>query len=148
VRRKLKLLIGAFVILAALAYLVVGGLKEAVVYFVTPTELKAQGPSAYGKPLRLGGMVVNGSVRWEPKTLRLSFDLTDGQERVSVFHKGTPPDLFGEGRGAVVEGRYTPGGLFHASSIMAKHAEEYKPPKEGAQAGYKELFKTLMKEKP
>lgn len=143
-KKKLKLLMGAAVIVVAMVYLVAEGLREAAVYFVTPSELKAKGPEAFGKPLRLGGMVVEGSLRWEPKTLRLSFELTDGKEKVAVLHKGTPPDLFGEGRGAVVEGKYTPEGFFKANLIMAKHAEEYKPPKEGAQAEYQELLKTLL----
>jgi len=144
--RKGKFLIGGGLIGAALAYMMYAGVSQSVVYFVTPSELRAQ--PVVGKAYRLGGMVAAGSLKWEPRTLDLSFALSDGRAIVPVRHKGTPPDLFGEGRGAVVEGRYTPDGLFHASSIMAKHAEEYKPPKEGAQAGYKDLFKTLMKEKP
>ena len=136
-KKRLKLLLGAAVILAAMVYLIAEGLREAVVYFVTPSELKEKGPSVYGKPLRLGGMVVEGSLKWEPKMLRLSFTLSDGKEQVAVLHKGTPPDLFGEGR-------YTPEGLFKANLIMAKHAEEYKPPKEGTKAKYQELFKTLL----
>lgn len=144
-RRRTKLLIGGAVIGLALIFLVIGGLKESVVYFVTPSELQAQGPSAYGKALRLGGMVAEGSLKWEPKTLQLSFEVTDGQANVPVLHKGTPPDLFGEGRGAVVEGTYTQEGLFRASLIMAKHSEEYKPPSEETRAEYEKLLKTLSK---
>jgi len=144
-KRRTKLLVGGTVILLAIAFLVIGGLKEAVVYFVTPSELQAQGSSAYGKAFRLGGMVAEGSLKWEPKTLQLSFELTDGQAKVLVLHKGTPPDLFGEGRGAVVEGTYTKEGLFRASMIMAKHSEEYKPPSAETKAEYERLLKTLSK---
>jgi cytochrome c-type biogenesis protein CcmE len=65
---------------------------------------------------------------------------------VPVRHTGTPPDLFGEGRGAVVEGRWAPEGYFQAALIFAKHSEDYKAPAEGSEAGYKELLKSLRRE--
>lgn len=129
--RRVKLLVGGVVILAALGYLVYGGMQSAVVYFVTPTELRAQGADAVGKALRLGGMVEAGSLVWDPRTLSLSFRLTDGTTTVPVVHTGTPPDLFAEGQGAVVEGRVTEDGTFQAQTIMAKHSEEYMPPRAG-----------------
>ncbi|MEK7838003.1 MAG: cytochrome c maturation protein CcmE, partial [candidate division NC10 bacterium] len=62
-----------------------------------------------------------------------------------VRHKGTPPDLFAEGRGAVVEGTWTADGHFKAATILAKHSEEYKAPHDGAaEPGYKELMRTLQ----
>jgi cytochrome c-type biogenesis protein CcmE len=64
---------------------------------------------------------------------------------VPVRHKGTPPDLFGEGRGAVVEGHWTPDGYFRASLILAKHSEEYKAPDGQGASGYRELFKSLQR---
>ena len=73
---------------------------------------------------------------------------SDGTAAVPVRHKGTPPDLFGEGRGAVVEGSWTADGYFKASLIMAKHSEEYKAPHDSGQAGYKELLKTLRGDNP
>ena len=94
----------------------------------------------------LGGVVARGSLTWEARTLDLSFALSDGKATVPVRHKGTPPDLFGEGRGAVVEGSWSPEGYFKASLILAKHSEEYKAPHDGGQAGYKELIKTLKGE--
>jgi len=72
--------------------------------------------------------------------------LSDGRARVAVRHKGAPPDLFAEGRGAVVEGAWTKDGYFKASLIMAKHSEEYKAPHDGAEPGYKELIKSLRGE--
>ena len=124
---------------AALAYMIYAGVTESVVYFVTPSELKAS-PTP-GKAYRLGGMVEKGSVDWKPATLDLSFKVSDGQTQVLVRHHGTPPDLFGEGRGAVVEGRWTPEGYFKATQILAKHSEEYKAP-DGAPS-HEEMIKTL-----
>jgi cytochrome c-type biogenesis protein CcmE len=140
-RGKRKFIAGGAVILAALGYLVYAGVSQSVVYFVTPGELSAA-PVA-GKAYRLGGMVKAGTVRWDPRSLELTFTLSDGQASVPVRHKGTPPDLFAEGRGAVVEGTWTADGYFKAGLIMAKHSEEYKAPHDGNQAGYKELVKTL-----
>ncbi len=140
--RRGKFLLGGGVILAALAYMIYAGVSQSVVYFVTPSELRTQ-PVA-GKAYRLGGLVQPGSLKWEPRSLDLAFVLSDGKASVPVRHKGTPPDLFAEGRGAVVEGTWTGEGYFKASLIMAKHSEEYKAPQgEQAQAGYKELLKTL-----
>jgi len=141
-RRYRKLLIGGGVIVVALAGLVLTGIRQSVVYFVTPSELRAATGSAAGKAYRVGGMVVTGSLRKDPATLRQEFLLTDGKATVPVRFRGIPPDLFGEGRGAVVEGTLGPDGTFQASTIMAKHSEEYKAPNDG-QAGYEELLKTF-----
>ena len=142
--RRVKFLAGGAVIALAIAYLIYAGVSQSIVYFVTPSELLAA-PVA-GKAYRLGGMVRPGSLRWEPRTLDLSFTLSDGQREVAVRHKGTPPDLFGEGRGAVVEGRWS-GDHFVASTVLAKHSEEYRAPHD-AQPGYQELLRTLKKDEP
>ncbi|MBI3636596.1 MAG: cytochrome c maturation protein CcmE, partial [Candidatus Rokubacteria bacterium] len=76
--------------------------------------------------------------------LDLAFTLTDGRASVPVRHHGTAPDLFGEGRGAVVEGRWSGDGYFQASQILAKHSEDYKAPHDASPSGYKELMKTLQ----
>ena len=139
-----KFVAGGGVIAAALAYMIYAGVTQSAVYFVTPAELQAA--PVPGKAYRLGGVVARGSLKWEARTLDLSFALSDGKATVPVRHKGTPPDLFGEGRGAVVEGSWSPEGYFKASLILAKHSEEYKAPHDGGQAGYKELIKTLKGE--
>ena len=143
--RKAKFIVGGLVILTALGYLVYAGVSQSVVYFVTPSELSAA--PVTGKAYRLGGMVKAGTLRWTPQSLDLAFTLSDGQASVPVRHKGAPPDLFAEGRGAVVEGTWTADGYFKAGLIMAKHSEEYKAPHDTSQAGYKELIKTLRGEK-
>ncbi|PYM90861.1 MAG: hypothetical protein DME04_20945 [Candidatus Rokuibacteriota bacterium] len=139
--RHRKFIVGGAVIACALAYMIYAGVTQSAVYFVTPGELRAA--PVPGKAYRLGGMVVPGSLRWEPRTLDLSFTLSDGTATVPIRHKGTPPDLFGEGRGAVVEGSWVADGYFRATLIMAKHSEEYKAPHDASAAGYKELIKTL-----
>jgi len=139
--RRRRFLAGGLVIVAAIAYLIWSGVSQSVVYFVTPSELLAA--PVPSKTYRLGGLVQAGSLKWEPKSLDLSFTLSDGKASVPVRHKGAPPDLFAEERGAVVEGSWTKDGYFKASLILAKHSEEYKAPHDGAQPGYKELMKSL-----
>jgi len=140
-RRRTRFVAGGLVIVAALAYLIYAGVSQSVVYFVTPTELGAS--PVPGKAYRLGGLVQPGTLKWNPRALDLRFTLSDGQNSVPVRHRGTPPDLFAEGRGAVVEGTWSRDGYFQATTILAKHSEEYKAPHDTSQAGYKELLKTL-----
>lgn len=135
--RHRRFLIGGLIILAALSYIIYGGMQQAMVYFVTPSELKQSAGS--DKFLRMGGMVVKGSLQKDVKNLTYRFDLTDGNASFPVFFRGVPPDLFTEGKGAVVEGRIGPNGVFQATTIMAKHAEEYSPHLD-AKDGYRKSF--------
>jgi cytochrome c-type biogenesis protein CcmE len=142
-----KFLVGGAVIVLALAYLIYTGVTQSAVYFITPSELTAA--AVAGKAYRLGGMVVPGSVRWNPASLDLQFALTDGKGRIPVRHKGTPPDLFGEGRGAVVEGSWTPEGYFKATLIMAKHSENYQAPHgDPSSAAYEDTIRALQRRAP
>jgi cytochrome c-type biogenesis protein CcmE len=75
--------------------------------------------------------------------LGLTFTMSDGRTTGPVRHKGAPPDLFGEGRGAVVEGQWASDGYFKASLIMAKHSEEYKAPHDTKESQSKTLINTL-----
>jgi cytochrome c-type biogenesis protein CcmE len=143
--RKVKYLVAGGIVLAALAGLVYSGVKESMVYFYTPTEVREKTDAVRGKALRVGGMVVEGSVRWDPQQVLLTFALTDGQSSVPVRHRGTAPDLFKEGAGAVVEGTWAPEGYLRSSNIMAKHSEEYKAPTQAETLeGKKALFKSLL----
>jgi cytochrome c-type biogenesis protein CcmE len=139
--RRRRLFLGGGVIAVALGALILTGVRQSVVYFVTPSELMAQDRSA-GRAYRLGGMVVQGSLQQDLTAREQRFQLTDGKTSIPVHHRGIPPDLFGEGRGAVVEGRLGADGTFQASLIMAKHSEEYRAP-EAAVPGHEELLRTL-----
>ena len=128
--RRIKFIAGGLVIAAALGYLVFTGVSRSVVYFVTPSELGAA--PVPGKAYRLGGMVKPGTLKWNPKTVDLDFVLSDGQGTIAVKHKGAPPDLFAEGRGAVVEGTLERGRIL---PILADHGQALRgvqgPPRPG-----------------
>ena len=126
-----RFLIGGIVILGALVYLIYGGMRQAMVYFMTPSEIKAQERGVDGKFLRVGGMVVKGSLHRNADGLTYRFQLTDGNTNIPVYFHGVPPDLFADGKGAVVEGKMGADGVFIANTIMAKHAEEYSPAEHG-----------------
>jgi cytochrome c-type biogenesis protein CcmE len=143
VTRRRRLLLGGGVIVLALGALVLTGIRQSVVYFVTPSELLAAQDPGAARAYRLGGMVVQGSLASDPATREYRFLLTDGKASVPVYHRGIPPDLFGEGRGAVVEGTLGRDGTFLASTIMAKHSEEYRAP-DGTSPGHQELLRTLQ----
>ncbi len=126
--KRARLILAAVLVVGALLYLIIGGIRGAIVYYTTPSELLAQGASAVGRSMRLGGQVAPGSKHWNAQTLDLHFVLTDGTASVAVVHHGAPPDLFTEGQGAVVEGTYGSDGIFTAHSIIVKHSEQYVPP--------------------
>lgn len=114
---------------AALAWIVSQNLPGSVVYFVTPTELLAQGSQIAGKPLRLGGQVVPGSARESGSAVLMV--VTDGTTRTSVEHRGATPELFRSGIGVVLEGSLGRDGVFRSNTMLIKHSEQYSPPRPG-----------------
>lgn len=123
--------IGAIAIAAgALTFVSMGDLGENLVYYWSPTELRAA-PNAQDATVRLGGMVVPGSVKWDKEVGHATFTVTDGQNEVVVECDGNPPQMFREGIGVVVEGQLHADGLFHTSRVMVKHSNEYEAPTEG-----------------
>jgi cytochrome c-type biogenesis protein CcmE len=112
---------GAVLVLAAT--LTFAGLRDSVVYFVAPSDLAEK--AAPGRLIRLGGLVVEGTVRRDASGV--AFAVTDGAVQVEVRYEGQLPDLFREGQGVVCEGRWTPGEIFVADRVLAKHDETYMP---------------------
>lgn len=137
------LIITVAIVLAGFGYLIYGGLGNNLVYFLTPGELLAKGSDVYGKPVRLGGQVVPGTVKWNAAQLDLQFAMRDAQGVVPVHTSKAPPQMFREGQGVVVEGKLNRSGMFEATSLMVKHSNEYKPPAnmEKAEETYKSLIK-------
>jgi cytochrome c-type biogenesis protein CcmE len=107
--------------------LVLKAFNSNLVFFYTPTQVDAK-EAPQGKPFRLGGLVTVGSIAREANTLAVRFSLTDTAKTVPVTYTGILPDLFKEGKGAVVQGRLGPDGIFQASEVLAKHDENYQAP--------------------
>ena len=122
--------VGALLILAVLGFLVYQGLSTNLVYYITPSELQARGAAANGQSFRLGGQVRPHSVHWNGVTRQLRFILQDPRGAVTITSRGTPPELFRDGSGVVVEGTFT-GRAFLATNLMIKHGADYRAPKPG-----------------
>ncbi|MEG3754629.1 cytochrome c maturation protein CcmE [Psychromonas arctica] len=135
-RRKKRLLITSSLILGlSLAMgLTLFALQQNIDLFYTPNEI-LEGKNETGvKPevgqrLRIGGMVLTGSVKRDPNSLKVSFDLIDNKAgRVTVYFDGILPDLFREGQGIVAQGTLKNKSSIDAFEVLAKHDEDYMPP--------------------
>jgi len=108
-------------------------LSQSIDLFYTPSELvegkgeDKQKPQV-GQRMRVGGMVVEGSVKRDPKTLEVSFNITDTGPEITVLYQGILPDLFREGQGIVAQGELVEPTVLKATEVLAKHDEEYMPP--------------------
>lgn len=133
-RRKRLITVLAIVIgLGIATALVMYALRSNIDLFYTPSEiLNGKGEDHQipkpGQRLRVGGMVMPGSVKRDPTTLAVSFKLYDANGVVSVSYVGILPDLFREGQGVVAQGVLAPNHLINAQQVLAKHDEKYTPP--------------------
>ncbi len=99
--------------------------------FLTPSEVlngKDGHTPKVGQRLKVGGMVVPGSVSRNQENLDVSFKLTDTGPEIKVYFSGILPDLFREGQGIIVTGALEAPGVVRAEEVLAKHDEEYMPP--------------------
>ena len=103
--------------------LVLGALRDNIVFFYTPSEI-SQSKLQSGQPLRLGGLVKDGSV--EIEGMKSVFIVTDGTVDITVKYDNALPSLFREGQGVVTEGQIE-NGIFIAQNVLAKHDENYMP---------------------
>ena len=124
-QRRLSLIGAALGVLALAVVLVLGALKDSIVFFNSPTDV-VEKHVAPGTRIRIGGLVKEGSV-WRGESLAVRFEVTDGRSTVPVAYQGLLPDLFREGQGVVAEGALDPTGTFRADSVLAKHDETYMP---------------------
>ncbi len=133
-KKRLIALAAVLVAVGALSFIALGGIEENLVYYWDAAELIAKGEKAKGASVRLGGVVKNGSINWDEKALTLDFDVgvapEPGDPTVRVHATGAPPQMFREGMGVVVEGRYD-GQRFNAERVLVKHSNEYRPPEHG-----------------
>ena len=102
-------------------------LNQNLMFFFSPSDISA-GKAPPNKDFRVGGVVVEGSVKRPGDGLTVQFDLTDNAEIVTVKYTGILPDLFREGQGIIANGRLDSKGEFVANEVLAKHDENYMPP--------------------
>ncbi len=127
-RSRRKVLILAVVFGVAIATVLgLTAFEENLLYFYSPTQVKA-GEAPQTHSFRVGGLVVDGSVKRAPDSLMVQFDVTDNVESMTVEYTGILPDLFREGQGIVAMGSFAAGGNFVADEVLAKHDENYMPP--------------------
>ena len=123
--KRALIIVGALATLAIAAVLILNALNSNIALYVTPSEVAA-GKAPKGQTFRIGGMVKDGSLKRDE--LVVHFIITDLVKEISVSYKGILPDLFKEGKGAVVQGKLNADGQFVASEVLAKHDENYMPP--------------------
>jgi cytochrome c-type biogenesis protein CcmE len=149
--RKLKFLVGASIIVLAVATLIYSAVRETSAYFMTVDEYARNPEAQAGKPLRIAGRVSSGSVKWDPKTLDLEFAMAPIPPKAADAHRtadggtakaaaqaaeaapavllpvrynGVLPDMFADGRDVIVEGKVE-GGVFHAKSLLTTCPSKY-----------------------
>ncbi|MDU4094239.1 MAG: cytochrome c maturation protein CcmE [Pantoea sp.] len=132
-KNRLYVVVAILVGLGLATTLVMYALRSNIDLFYTPSEILYGKGEAHTRPqpgqrLRVGGMVMPGSVKRDEKTLRVSFTLYDAKGEINVSYEGILPDLFREGQGVVAQGELQAGNLIQAKEVLAKHDEKYTPP--------------------
>jgi cytochrome c-type biogenesis protein CcmE len=142
-RSKLRLLIGASVIVLAIGYLIATAVRNTAEYYLTVDEVRARQGELKGQMLRVAGRVKAGTISWEPATLTLAFAMVsppspDGSPvktvasadppEYRVIARGEPkPDMFAPGRDVIVEGRLERDGTIEASQVLTSCPSKYVP---------------------
>lgn len=124
--QRLMLVLLALAALVGAGVLAVSALKDRAAYFYTPAEAHAASLEP-GRAIRLGGMVVPGSIRRAADGVAIDFTVSDGKATLPVHFEGIAPDLFREGSGVIAEGALDAAGTFRATNLLAKHDERYMP---------------------
>ena len=128
--KRLFWITSLLVVFSSTVYAVIKAFEENLVFFYTPAQiLNGEAPS--NRAIRLGGMVKRGSLVREENSLKINFKVIDENNTyIPVTYTGVVPDLFKEGKGVVAQGKIVDG-VFVSTEILAKHDEDYMPPKLG-----------------
>tara|TARA_B100001175_G_scaffold108915_1_gene92526 strand:+ start:142 stop:570 length:429 start_codon:yes stop_codon:yes gene_type:complete len=125
--KKRASFLGLFLLAFLIAiFLIIKSLKDNILYFQSPTDIKISQDIITNKKIRIGGMVKKDSLNINSKEIR--FTVTDFKNELVVSYSGTIPNLFSEGKGVVAEGVLQDKKFFIADRILAKHDENYMPP--------------------
>lgn len=126
-KQRLLVVLAILVGLAAATGLAVYALRQNINLFYTPQQV-VSGEAPLDTKMRVGGLVMEGTVKRDPKTLDMTFMVTDGKGSFQVHYQGILPDLFREGQGVVANGSLVSRDRFEADEVLAKHDETYMPP--------------------
>jgi cytochrome c-type biogenesis protein CcmE len=124
-KKRAAIITGGVVAIGIAATLVLNALNSSIALYITPSEVAA-GKAPKGKAFRIGGLVKEGSLKRD--NLTVHFVMTDRAHDIPVVYTGILPDLFKEGKGAVVQVSWAESGEFTATEVLAKHDENYMPP--------------------
>ena len=106
-------------------FLILQSLKDNVIYFQSPSEIKSL-IELDKKKVRIGGMVKKQSISITSN--EVNFVITDFKNEINVIYSGAVPNLFAEEKGVVAEGFLKDRNYSLATKILAKHDENYMPP--------------------
>lgn len=123
-QKRFMFIIVGIVLLSSAIGLILYALQNNVSLYFTPTQVYNK-EAPQGRNFRIGGLVVEGSIKRERDGLTLHFDVSDTFKTIRVFYKGILPDLFKEGKGVVVHGKLQADNTFVADEVLAKHDENY-----------------------
>lgn len=128
-KRKQRLTIALSIVFgtALIVGLVMYALEQNINLFYSTTQI-VNGEAPKNTRIRVGGMVLKGSLERDSKSLHISFWITDTAEKIKVEYTGILPDLFREGQGIIAQGQLDAQGVFQADEVLAKHDENYMPP--------------------
>ena len=124
-KRKNRTILGIAIIVVLLGFLAVSSFSNSISYYMTVTELKEKGESAYGENVNINGSVILESINWEPENQLLEFTLTDGGETLDVVYEGSLPNNFREATSVVVSGQYSEDRIFRANKMLVKCPSKY-----------------------
>ncbi len=147
-QRRTYFILAALVTISVATFFILRAFNENLVFFYTPSQIASK-EAPLNKNFRIGGMVLEKSLRREPGGLQVEFVVTDMVKSVPVQFNGILPDLFKEGKGVVAQGQLNEQGVFIASQVLAKHDENYMPPEaksalDAAKNNQNAISKTLI----
>jgi cytochrome c-type biogenesis protein CcmE len=124
-QKQTKFIVGGLIVVLVIGYLIFTSIQGSTAPYLTVTELQSREPSVYEQNVRVTGVIQGESIDWNAQDLVLKFEIADEGGRLPVVYKGLRPDMFQGGAQAVVEGRYTEGGIFDAHNLVLKCPSKY-----------------------
>lgn len=122
---KPKIVIGITIIVAALAFLIISGVRDSSVYYMTVSEINAKKSNLQDEGVRVSGYVIPASILWDAENIQVRFTMIEGNDSLQVFYKGVKPDQLADAQQVLAEGKLTTDGSFHAYKLLLKCPSKY-----------------------